>query len=147
MEQVEDNRDWRGAAIHLAMREADYRLNSRVHGAESIDAKKSLELMRQAGEHVRELAGLVPSQVTRDAPTETHLTALLDQAEEALEFPENLRVIVTAMATALQRLAELNGKDGATPSVAEAISDHKALLRDMDRREAALTAIRQERGK
>lgn len=45
--------DWRRAALELAMREADYRLNHDVHGDGSVEAGRSWDRLRRAGDQVR----------------------------------------------------------------------------------------------
>lgn len=54
--------DWRKLAIQLAMREADYRLNHDVHGDGSREAGRSWDMMRRAGDAVRNLIFGHPTQ-------------------------------------------------------------------------------------
>ena len=52
----EDQFDWRKAAINLAMREQDYRLNHDVHGDGSREAGRSWDRMRHSGNAIRAAA-------------------------------------------------------------------------------------------
>lgn len=55
---VEGEPDWRKLAINLAVREADYRLNHDVHGDGSLEAGRSWDRMRRAGQAVRDALGI-----------------------------------------------------------------------------------------
>lgn len=52
----DDDFDWRKAAINLAMRESDYRLNHDVHGDGSREAGRSWDRMRHSGNAIRAAA-------------------------------------------------------------------------------------------
>lgn len=61
--------DWRRAAIELAIREADYRLNHDVHGDGSREAGRSWDRLRRAGDQVRSATLRGPS-TSKPAPRE-----------------------------------------------------------------------------